>query len=445
MSAPRIAVVVKGYPRLSETFIAQELLALEARGLPLAIWSLRRPTDRDRHPMHARIAAPVAYLPEYLRDAPLRVLAGLGRALRRPRFPALLALFLRDLARDPSASRLRRLGQALVLARELPESVTHIHVHFLHTPASVARYAARLTGRGWSFSAHAKDIWTTPDWELREKLGDAAWGVTCTRDGLRRLEELASSSRALPPLAAGEDEGRASRLALAYHGLDLGRFPGPPPARPPRDGSDPADPLRLLCVGRLVAKKGHDDLLDALAALPAGLHWHLTLIGGGEMRAATEARAAALGLGQRVAFRGARAQPAVIAAMREADLFVLPTKPAPGGDRDGLPNVLMEAASQDLPILATAFAGTPEFIASGTHGLLVPPGDPAALAEALARLARDPALRRRLAGAARTRLVADFALDPGIDLIAARLAASAGLGALPAAAPHPAGACACAS
>ncbi len=457
MSAPRIAVVVKGYPRLSETFIAQELLALEARGLSLAIWSLRRPTDRDRHPIHARIAAPVSYLPEYLRDAPLRVLAGLGHALRRPRFPALVRLFLRDLARDPSASRLRRLGQALVLARELPERVTHLHVHFLHTPASVARYAALLTGRGWSFSAHAKDIWTTPDWELREKLADAAWGVTCTRDGLRRLEELATSSVS----AAPEDRARvpspmrergpalahatAARLALAYHGLDLGRFPAPPPTRPPRDGSDPAAPLRLLCVGRLVAKKGHDDLLDALAALPADLHWHLTLIGGGEMRAATEARAAALGLGPRVAFRGALAQPAVVAAMREADLFVLPTKPAPGGDRDGLPNVLMEAASQDLPILATAFAGTPEFIASGTHGVLVPPGDPAALAAALARLARDPDLRRRLAGAARARLVADFALDPGIDLIAARLAASAGLAPLPEAASHPAGACACAS
>ncbi|MGV7031058.1 glycosyltransferase [Methylobacterium symbioticum] len=494
MSAPRIAVVMKGYPRLSETFIAQELLALEARGLPLAIWSLRHPTDDARHPMHAAIRAPVTYLPEYLRDAPLRVLAGLGGALRRRRFPSLLGLFARDLLRDPSASRLRRLGQALVLARELPEAVTHIHVHFLHTPASVARYAAHLTGRAWSFSAHAKDIWTTPDWELREKLADAAWGVTCTRDGLARLEGLSTHaplsergatvsdeaqvsspvrerdrvrvenstdgaepeprhrrdpsenvSSLTPALSrTGEgacrgsqanpdgglpspvnDEGR-SRLFLAYHGLDLARFPAPPPVRPARDGSDPADPLRLVCVGRLVAKKGHDDLLDALARLP-DLHWQLTLIGGGALRADLEARAARLGLGARVRFQGALAQPAVIAAMRAADLFVLPTKSAPGGDRDGLPNVLMEAASQDLPILATAFAGTPEFIASGTHGLLVPPGDPAALAQALRDLAGDPGLRRRLALAARARLVRDFAMAAGIDAIAARLAASAGI------------------
>ncbi|TXN41002.1 glycosyltransferase [Methylobacterium sp. WL7] len=410
MTETRIAVVLKGYPRLSETFIAQELLALERRGLSLEIWSLRRPTDRARHPMHAAIRAPAAYLPEYLRDAPLRVLGGLGSALTRRRFPALLVLFARDLARDPSASRLRRLGQALVLARELPAAVGHIHVHFLHTPASVARYAARLTGRRWSFSAHAKDIWTTPAWELTEKLCDAAWGVTCTRDGLGRLDALAPD-----------------RTRLAYHGLDLARFPAPPPAREPRDGTDPAEPLRLLCVGRLVAKKGHDDLIDALAALPPGLHWHLDLIGGGALRDPLEARIRALGLSDRITFRGAQAQPAVIDAMRAADLFVLPTKPAPGGDRDGLPNVLMEAASQALPILATAFAGTPEFLSDGTHAILVPPGDPAALSAALARLCADPTLRLRLGAAARVRLVQDFSEDAAIDLIAEALRASAGL------------------
>lgn len=425
MKPARVAVVLKGYPRLSETFIAQELLALERRGLPLEIWSLRRPTDRARHPMHTQIQAPVAYLPEYLRDAPLRVLAGLVAALRRPRFPALLTLFARDFRRDPTASRIRRLGQALALARELPADVAHLHVHFLHTPASVARYAALLTGRGWSFSAHAKDIWTTPDWDLREKLTDAAWGVTCTRDGLARLDHLAPG-----------------RTLLAYHGLDLGRFPAPPAARAPRDGSDPAAPLRLLCVGRLVAKKGHDDLIDAVAALPASLHWRLDLIGNGETRRALEAQVEARGLSARVSFRGSLAQPEVIAAMREADLFVLPTKPAPGGDRDGLPNVLMEAASQNLPILATGFAGTPEFLTDGVHGVLVPPGKPAALAAALERLAGEPALRRRFGEAARARLVQDFSEEAAIDLIAGRLRASAGLGAAASASEQELSACA---
>src|SRR5918995_6131272 len=175
-SAPRIAVVVKGYPRLSETFIAQEILALEERGIPLEIWSLRHPTERHVHPMHERIRAPVRYLPEYLYQEPLRVLRGFAWALRQPRISMLLRLFWCDLTRDPTPNRGRRLGQAFVFARELPPGIRHVHVHYLHTPASVVRYAAALTGRTWSFSAHAKDIWTTPDWDKREKLAESLWG-----------------------------------------------------------------------------------------------------------------------------------------------------------------------------------------------------------------------------------------------------------------------------
>ncbi|NEU12893.1 glycosyltransferase [Methylobacterium sp. BTF04] len=410
MEPPRIAIVLKGYPRLSETFIAQELLALEQRGLDLAIWSLRHPTDGARHPMHAAIRAPVSYLPEYLHRAPLRTMRGLAWALRQPRFRALLARFARDLRRDPSAARLRRLGQAVILAQTLPAAVTHLHAHFLHAPSSVARYAAILTGRSWSFSAHAKDIWTTPAWDLSEKIAEAAWGVTCTRDGLGRLDGL----------------GGRGRVDLAYHGLDLSRFPDPPTSRPSRDGSDAADPIEIVCVGRLVAKKGHDDLIDALAILPADLHWRLRLIGGGELRSVLQARVAERGLSERIAFLGALPQPAVIAALRASDLFVLPTKPAPGGDRDGLPNVLMEAASQRLPIIATAFAGTPEFLTHGVDGLLVPPGDSAALSQAIRALAGDPARRARLAEAAYRRLVQDFSMEAGIALIAERLSGPEG-------------------
>jgi glycosyltransferase involved in cell wall biosynthesis len=429
--AARIAILVKGYPRLSETFIAQEILALERRGLPLDIWALRRPTDTLRHPMHDAIRAPVAYLPEYLREAPWRGLRALAWSLRRPGFARLLAVFWRDLRRDPTPNRGRRLGQALILARELPDAVAHLHVHFLHTPASVARYAALLTGRSWSFSAHAKDIWTTPDWELSEKMASASWGVTCTRDGLARLTEC----------------GGAGTVSLAYHGLDLGRFPAPA-ARPPRDGRQAADPLRILSVGRLVAKKGFDDLIDALAGLPRSLHWHASLIGGGELRDALAARVREAGLSERVTFLGARAQPDVIAAMREADLFVLPTKPAATGDRDGLPNVLMEAASQGLPIVATDFAGTPELIRNGTHGLLVPPGDVPALADAMARLAGDPEARRRLADAAYRRLAGEFTVERGIALMAARFGQAVGRDPgeapeIPAQAPE--AACACGS
>ncbi|HYE00182.1 MAG TPA: glycosyltransferase family 4 protein [Alphaproteobacteria bacterium] len=405
-AAPTLAVVVKGYPRLSETFIAQEILGLERRGLRQVIVALRRPTDKAVHAINRAIAAPVVYLPEYLHEEPLRVLRGLFAALRRPGFGAALAAFLRDLRRDRSRNRVRRFGQAAVMAAELPASVGWLHSHFLHTPASVARYAALMTGRGWSFSAHAKDIWTTADWDLSEKLGEAAWGVTCTAAGKARLDALAPAGR---------------RVDLVYHGLDFGRFPDPP-ARPRRDGADPADPVRLLAVGRAVEKKGFDLLLAALARLPAGLHWRLAHIGGGDRLRALKAQAAELGLEGRIEWRGAQAQDAVIAAYREADLFVLPSRIAGDGDRDGLPNVLMEAQSQGLCCLATDAAAIPELIADGATGRLVPPDDAAALAAALAALIADPAERARLGAAGCERVRRDFAADGGIDGLYRRLA-----------------------
>jgi glycosyltransferase involved in cell wall biosynthesis len=403
IAQPPIAVVVKGYPRLSETFIAQELLALQRGGQPFEIWSLRRPTDGAVHALHRLIAAPVRYLPEYLHRAPWRVLKGALAALHRPRLGALLSLFWRDLRRDRTASRIRRLGQAFVLARELPEEIRHIHVHYLHTPTSVARYAALLTARTFSFSAHAKDIWTSPEWERREKVADSAWGVTCSKAGAAEIDRL------LP-----------GRVSLVYHGLDLSRFP-PPPSRPAkRDGGDAADPVRFVTVGRAVAKKGFDDLLDALARLPADLHWRLVHIGAGELHKRLQRQAATLGLAGRITWAGAQPQDRVIAALAEADLFVLPCREGDKGDRDGLPNVIMEAATQALPILSTKFAGVPEFVRDDVEGRLVPPHEPVALAAALVTLARDPALRARLGEAAFERVQSAFSFEAGIAELLAK-------------------------
>jgi len=409
-TVPRIAVAMKGYPRLSETFIAQELLGLQQRGLAFEIWSLRHPTDGARHLMHNQIAAPVRYLPEYLHNEPGRVMRGLFGALRQPGMRKLLGIVLRDFARDRTRNRLRRFGQACVMAHELSPDVRHLHVHYLHTPASVIRYAATLRELSWSFSAHAKDIWTTPDWEKREKIADASWGVTCTQDGFRELERLSD---------------RPDKVELVYHGLDLARFP-PPAPRSVRDGSDPADPVQFVTVGRAVAKKGFDDLLDALARLPAALHWRLTHIGSGEMLKALQEKARALGLEDRVVWAGPKAQDAVITALRAADLFVLPSKQAGDGDRDGLPNVVMEAASQALPIVATDFAGIPEFVRPGVEGLLVQPGDVAGLAAALEELARSPQQRGQLGYRALARLTGSFSAAAGLDGMTVRLLACVG-------------------
>jgi glycosyltransferase involved in cell wall biosynthesis len=300
------------------------------------------------------------------------------------------------------------------MARELPAEIAHLHVHYLHTPASVVRYAALLTGRPWTFSAHAKDIWTTPDWEKREKIAASAWGVTCTAQGHAHLQALAAPGK----------------VRLVYHGLDLSRCPAPPASRPARDGRAPGDPVRILTIGRAVAKKGFDDLLWALAALPRDLDWRCTHVGGGELLGALKEEAKAKGLADRVTFRGPLGQAEIVALLRESDLFVLPSKEARSGDRDGLPNVLMEAASQRLATLATDFAGIPEFVRHDREGVLVPPGDPASLARAMAALIADPARRAGLGEAAYRRLVENFSAEAGLDEMTARLHASLGAEAL---------------
>jgi glycosyltransferase involved in cell wall biosynthesis len=405
-----IGIVLKGYPRLSETFIAQELLALEQRGLSLALYSLRRSTDRASHAVHAEIRAPVTYLPEYLHDDLRRVWRAWRTARRLPGYRAARRTWWRDLLRDPTRNRARRFGQALVLASELPADVTHLHAHFLHTPASVARYAAMLRGIGWSCSAHAKDIWTTPEWEKREKLATCAWTATCTAINAEHLRRLSPS---------------ADRVHLVYHGIDARRFPAAPQsAFVDADGRDPAAPVRLLAVGRAVDKKGFDDLLHALARLPRDVHWRLVHIGDGPLLSALRTLAQTLGIADRVQWRGPQTHATVLDAYRNADIFVLPCRVSDDGDRDGLPNVLLEAQSQRVACVSTTVSGVPELIVDKMTGILVSPRAPAALADALSAMIRDPALRQRLSAAGFARTTSQFSLDAGADRLAEHFAAS---------------------
>jgi len=398
-----VAFVLKGYPRLSETFIAQEIHGLEARGLDIRIVSLRQPTDRKRHPVHAEIRASILYLPEYLWRAPLRVLRAWRASRRLLGYQHARAAFLADLRRNPTPNRIRRFGQALVLAHELHAEVTRLHAHFIHTPASVTRYAALLRGLPWTLSAHAKDIWTTPDWEQREKLAECRWAVACTTAGAAHL-------RANAPDPA--------QVELLHHGLDGARFHSPARGASARDGRDPKAPLRLLSVGRAVAKKGHDDLLAALALLPHDLHWRFRHIGGGPLLDDLRRQAERLGLSDRIEWRGAESQEAVLTAYRDADLFALASRVAADGDRDGLPNVLLEALSQRLAVVATDLPGIAELIENEVTGLLVPPENPERLAAALARLMRQPQERARLGMAGEAKVRTRFSATAGLDRLA---------------------------
>ena len=379
-SKKRIGVVLKGYPRLSETFIAQEILELERAGFDLSIISLRHPTDKHTHLVHAEIKAPKYYLPEYIYQEILRVWWAKINCTFKLGFWKTLPVFLKDWVRDPSANRIRRWGQAMVLAHEYANDCDHIYAHFLHTPCSVARYAALISGTSFSISAHAKDIWTSPEWEMREKLADCDWLVTCTEGGADYLSTLAPQGR----------------VHLVYHGLDLSRFPPSKKAKSKNDGSTKAKTIRLVTVGRAVAKKGIDTLLHALAKLPDNLHWQWTHIGGGPLKSNLEELTAELGIASKCDFKGALPQSEVLETYGKSDLFILPSRIDETGDRDGLPNVIVEAQSQGMAVISTNISGIPELIQNDSNGILIQPDKVDDLASAIEKLGCNPNLRNKM-------------------------------------------------
>ena len=203
-------VVLKGYPRLSETFIAQELLGLERAGFDLTLISMRKPTDKKRHPIHDEIKARVVYLPEYLHEEPFRVLRALVACWKKPNFKPLLKRFWADLRRDVSRNRFRRLGQALVLAHEWPDAGEWLHAHFIHTPASVTR------------------LYQHHDWRALDLLGPCQGHLDVAGLGTdgeaRRRRAGASPVRVRASSTCVELTKRKDQVHLSYHGLDLARF-----------------------------------------------------------------------------------------------------------------------------------------------------------------------------------------------------------------------------
>lgn len=400
-----LGLVLKGFPRISETFIANEILGLEARGFRVRIFSMRRPRESFAHPRVARIRARVDYLPEELTPRNLVPLlaANLRLAQRAwPRYRAGLALAQARWRETRKAATWKHFLQAGYLtARFLPGSgVVHLHAHFAHSPSSVALFASRLSERPFSFTAHAKDIYTSDPRHLAWKLSQARFVVTCTEHNRQYLGRLPGRG--------------ATPLHLVYHGIDVRQFEAP--SIPPRD---PAPPYALLTVARLTAKKGLPTVLQALRLLKErGVPFRHTLIGEGEERAALQHLAGRLGLNGHCRWLGTQPHPVVREHYRRADLFLIGCRIAPNGDRDGLPNVLAESLAMGVPVVAPRLSAIPELIAHRETGLLVPSDDPQAMADAVQEALTDLGLRRRLIESGRARVRADFDAEVWVGRLA---------------------------
>lgn len=385
----KLAYLSNYFPSLTETFIYREVIELKRRGVDPAIYSLRRPPASGVSAESRALYASAFYL----LPVPFRGLVGshVRFFLAGPlRYAAALVKMLAGGHRRQK-DRIRSLmhfGEGAPLAeRMVADGVGHVHAHFASQSASVARVIHLLTGIPYSFTGHAHDIWQDR-LLLAEKLGEAAFVVTCS-DKARRT--LLAEARA----------DVSSKVHLVYHGLDIDNFP--------YANGDGRERNLILAVGRLTQTKGFSDLISACALLARrGFPFRCNIIGEGEDRRPLEAMVEANDLSGRVLLPGAVPQEEVRAHYRRAWVFALPSIDAPDGNRDGIPNVLMEAMASGTPVITTANSGQAELIRHGLDGLLVPVHAPAALADAIMAVCGSDAFRERLAAGGRQRVAEAF-------------------------------------
>lgn len=360
----RVAYVLKSFPRLSETFILNEILALRAQGVQVLVCALERSEETTFHP------AAEAMLPEvvWMDDRDDAGSASVASVPRKQRAAALAGLRV--------AGTLRSWG------------AQHVHAHFAGPAATAAAFAATASGLTFSFTAHAKDIFVDSlDWTWLASLGRRAHTVVTVSEFNRRFLR-----RRMP-------DANVQRI---YNGVDLAGF------RPATTRST-ARPGPIVAVGRFVRKKGFHVLIEAIALLKSmGLDPRVVLAGEGREKAALAARAKELGLGRSLRFAGALTQPEVRRLLRRASVVALPCVVDRDGNQDALPTVLLEAAASGVPAVSTHVAGVPEIVAHGRTGFVVRPEDPRAIAESLARLLESPELRQRMGAAARRRAEEKF-------------------------------------
>ncbi len=400
----KIAYLLKTYPRLSETFILNEILGMENLGAQLHIFSLRRPDDESFHPAVKKVKARVTYaLALGPRSRPFDALMVIYRhvslLLIHPR--AYLETIWSYLRR-PGHQRLKELMQAGYLAGEMRASgCTHLHAHFANVPTTVAELIKGFTGIPFSFTAHAKDIYRSDAQDLDRKIAAADFVLTCTGFNLRHLRKISTSR---------------TPIDCIYHGIDLTLFDGRRKCEDDEAASCTA-PL-ILSVGRFCEKKGFPYLIRACKLLKnAGADFRCQIIGYGPMQEELDSLIDDLELRCCVTLVGKMTQNQIAESYREADIFALPCLVTDDGDRDGIPNVLIEAMAQRIPVISTDVSGISELITPMENGLLVPEKDADALAFAIVRLLRDSGLRRRMGDNGRARVLRSFSLQTSASAV----------------------------
>jgi glycosyltransferase involved in cell wall biosynthesis len=386
--------LTRSWPRLSQTFVVNEILAQERMGTRLELYSLTHSGERLVQPQVRAVAAAVHFLDErrrrprldVLRDhalvarsAPLAYATTVFFAASRPR----LARGYATLSTLGCLGAAVRMAAAIRRARRAGAPIEHLHAHFAHDPALVALLTARLTGVPYSITAHARDLYQIPVPGLRARVREAVAVVTCCAANVDYLRSVLPA-----PLHA--------RLRLIRHGVELDRFV-------PAPRTDALVPVEIVSVGRLVEKKGFADLLHACQELKnaSTAPFRLRIYGDGPMRAELTALRDRLGLHDEVELAGERAGDDVLRAYQRADIFALTPCVTADGDRDGVPNVIVEAMACGLPVVTTDAGGIGEAVRHGVNGLLAAPRDVGTLTRHLAELVSDATRRRALGNAGR--------------------------------------------
>lgn len=384
----KIAYLLNNYPNLTQTFIVQEILELERQGLQLRLFSLfESPSDTPvEEALHVQAA--ITYISHY--SIPTLLAAAVRRFLKAP-WRYLHTCIVMG-ARYRRRSVLRHLLYAAYLTEHLNrEGIVHLHAHFANESTSVAQAVHLFSGIPYSFTAHAFDIYLSSKAELVYKIRMARLVVTCTAYNQRYLAALV-------------DQHVAERIHCIYHGLNLRLFPANITA-----AAKPLTSPLILMVGRLIEKKGQSYLLRACRILKdQGYDFICRIVGDGPLRKVLELEIRELELSDRVELWGAATHKRVIEMYQQATITSLPCIISKHGDRDGIPNVLIESLWMGVPVVSTSVSGIPEVITSEVNGLLVPSHDCHALATALARLLNDPSLRCRLADAGRQTVLERF-------------------------------------